>query len=111
MTEISQDKLHQGECKQSKDAKICASTRRELECEKYFKSFCKIFARQNIQNQTNTKHSSNSVDIFKSTTNVLEKRNAKEDSSSTNKSKVLSKIRNRKNLQSNNTTFPGLKFL
>ena len=111
MTENFQDKLHQEECKQSKGAKICASIRRELECEKCSKTFCQIFARQNMQNQTNTKHSINSEDIFKSTKNVLEKRSTKEDSSNTTTSKVLSKICNRKNLHSNNTTFPWLKVL
>ena len=34
MTENSQDTLHQEECKQSKGVKICASIRRELDCEK-----------------------------------------------------------------------------
>ena len=56
-------------------------------------------------------HSINSEDIFKSTKNVLEKRSTKEDSSNTNTSKVLSKIWNRKNLHSSNTTFPWLKVL
>ena len=58
-----------------------------------------------MQNQKNAKHSSNSVDIFKSTKNFLEKLNTKEDSSNTTTSNVLSKIPNRKKLQSNNTTF------
>ena len=111
MNENFQDKLHQEECKQSKDAKICANIRRELECEKCSKTFCQIFARQNMQNQTNAKHSINSEVIFKSTKNVLEKRSTKEDSSNTTTSKVLSKICNRKNLHSNNTTFPWLKVL
>ena len=111
MNENFQDKLHQEECKQSKDAKICANIRRELECEKCSKTFCQIFARQNMQNQTNAKHSINSEDIFKLTKNVLEKRSTKEDSSNTTTSKVLSKICNRKNLHSNNTTFPWLKVL
>ena len=53
MTENFQDKLHQAESKQSKGEKICADIRRELECEKYSKTFCQIFARQNMQNQTN----------------------------------------------------------
>ena len=57
MTEHFQDKLHQDECKQSKGAKICASIRRESECEKCSKTFCQLFARQNMQNQTNAKHS------------------------------------------------------
>ena len=48
MTENFQDKLHQEECK---GAKICASIRRELECEKCSKTFYEIFARQNMPNQ------------------------------------------------------------
>ena len=44
MTENFQYKLPQEKCKQSKGAKICASIRRELECEKCSKFFCKIFA-------------------------------------------------------------------
>ena len=111
MTENFQDKLHQEQCKQSKSAKICGSIRREFECEKCSKTFYQIFARQNMQNQTNAKHSINSEDIFKLTKNVLEKRSTKEDSSNTTTSKVLSKICNRKNLHSNNTTFPWLKVL
>ena len=53
MTENFQDQLHQAESKQSKGEKICAGIRRELECEKYSKTFYQIFARQNMQNQTN----------------------------------------------------------
>ena len=83
MTEHFQDKLHQKECKQSKGGKICVSIRREPECEKCSKTFCQIFARQNMQNQTNSKYSINSEDIFKSTKNVLEKRSTKEDFSNT----------------------------
>ena len=75
MTENFKDNLHQKECKQSKSAKIFASSRRGLECEKCSKAFCNIFVRQNMQNQTNPTDSSNSVDIFKSTKNVLEKLN------------------------------------
>ena len=111
MTENFQEKLHQEDCKQSKCAKTCASIRRELECEKCSKTFCQILERQNMQNQTNAKHSTNSEEIFKSTKNVLEKCNTKDDSSNTTTSKVLSKICKRKNLHSNNTTFPWLKFL
>ena len=47
VTKNFQEKLHQEECKQSKCAKICAS-RRELECEKFSKTFCKLFTRKNI---------------------------------------------------------------
>ena len=64
MTENFQDKLHQEECKQSKGAKICASIRREPECEKCSKSFCQIFPRQNMQNQTNAKNFINSGHIL-----------------------------------------------
>ena len=110
MTENFQDKLHQEERKQSKGAKICAIIKKELECEKCYKTFSKIFARQNMQHQTNAKHSINSEDISKSTRNVLEKRSTKEDSSKTTTSKVLNKICNRKNLHNNNTTFPWLIF-
>ena len=49
MTEIFQNKLHQEECKESKGTKICASIRRELECEKFSKTFCKLFTRQHMQ--------------------------------------------------------------
>ena len=98
MTKNFQDKIHQEECKQSKGSKICASIRRGLECEKCSKTFWKIFARQNMQNQSNAKHASNSEDIFNSTKNVLEKLNTKEDSSTTTTSKVLCNTRNRKNL-------------
>ena len=59
MIENLQEKLHQGKRKQSKGAKICTSIRWELECEKFSKTFCKIFGRQNIQNQNNTNHFSN----------------------------------------------------
>ena len=111
MTKHFQHKLHQEECKQSKGAKICVSIRREPECEKCSKTFCQIFARQNMQNQTNAKHSINSEDIFKSTKNVLEKCSTKEDSSNTTTSNVLSKICNRNNFHSNNTTFSWLKGL
>ena len=62
---------------------------------------CKIKQMQNIPF---------SVDIFKSTKNVLQKRSTKEDSSTPTTSKVF-KICNRKNLHSNNTTFPWLKIL
>ena len=106
MTGNFQDKLHQEECKQSKSAKICASIRRELECKKCFKTFCQIFAKQNMQNQTNAKHSINSEDVFKSTKNVLEKRSTKEHSSNTTTSKVLSETCNRKNFHSNNFKVP-----
>ena len=64
-----------------------------------------------MQNQTNAKLSCNFADIFKSTKSALEKLNTKEDSSNTTTSKILSKILNRKHVQSNNTTFPWLKVL
>ena len=49
-----------------------------------------------MQIQTNTKHSSNADDIFKSAKNLLEKLNPNEDSSKTIISKVLKKITERK---------------
>ena len=111
MTENFQDKLHQVDCKQSKGAKISGVIRRELECEKCSKTFCQIYAIQNMQNQTNAKHFIDSEDVFKSTKNVLEKRSTNEDPSNITTCKVLSKIWNRKNLHSNNTTFRWLKVL
>ena len=48
-----------------------------------------------MQNETNTKHSSNIKKIFKSAKKFLEKLNPKEDSSKTTIFKVLSKILNR----------------
>ena len=60
MTKNFQEKLQQGERKQSKGANNCASIRRELECETCSKTFCKTLARPN---QTNAKHSSNSEEL------------------------------------------------
>ena len=71
MTKNLQEKLHQGNGKQSKGAKICASIRREHEYEKCSKTFCKIFGRQNMQNQTSTKHFSNPDDISVTLTTFL----------------------------------------
>ena len=105
-----QEKLHKAKRKPSKGAKICASNRWKLECEKCSKTFCKIFGRQNMQNQTNTKHFSNPEDIFKSAKNFLEKLNPKEDSSQATIFKVLkAKYLTEKKLQSNNKTFARLK--
>ena len=50
MNENLQEKLNQGELKPSKGAKICASIRWELECEKCSKLFCQRFERQNMIN-------------------------------------------------------------
>ena len=71
MTENLQEKLHQRNGKQSKCVKICASIRRELEYEKCSKTFCKIFGKQNMQNQTNKKHFSNPDDIFKKSVRLM----------------------------------------
>ena len=81
MIENLQEKLHQGERKQSKGAKICANITWELECKKWSKAFLQNIWRQNMQSQTDTKHFSNHEDIFKSAKNFLEKCNPKEDSS------------------------------
>ena len=91
-----QEKLHHVESKQSKSAKIDVSIRLELESEKCNKNFCKIIEKQNMLNQTNTKHSSNPEDIFKYAKKILGKQNTKEDSSKIKKSEVLSKILNGK---------------
>ena len=72
MIENLQEKLHRGKHKQSNSAKLCASIRWELEYEKCSKTFRKIFARQNMQNQTKRKHFSNPEGIFKSAKNFLE---------------------------------------
>ena len=59
-----------------------------------------------MQNQSNAKNCINSEDILKSTKNVLEKINPKQDSSKTTISKVLrKKFLTERKLQSNNTTF------
>ena len=105
MIENLQQKLQKGKRKQSKDAKGCASIRWELECEKSFKTFCKIFGRQNLQNQTNKKHFSNPENIFKSTKNVSEKCNPELDSSKTTVPTVLSKICNRKKISKQQYNF------
>ena len=55
------------------DANICASIRWELECERWPKTFWKIFGRQNMQNETNTKHFSIPEDMFKWAKNVFRK--------------------------------------
>ena len=94
MIENLQEKLHQEEHKQSKGAKICASIRWDLECESCSKTFCKIFGRLNMQNQSNAKHFSNPEDIFKSPKSFLKKLNTKEDSCKTTIFKVQSKIPN-----------------
>ena len=95
MTENFQDKLHQEECKKSKGTSI----RRELEYEKCSKNFPQNIWKTKYTKLNKCKNSSNSVEIFKSTKNVLERLNTKEDSSNTTPSKVLSKICNRKYLQ------------
>ena len=63
--------------------RLIRTLRWELEYEKCSKTFRKIFSRQNMQNETITKHFRNAEDIFKSAKNFLEKRNLKEDSSKT----------------------------
>ena len=81
MTENLQEKLHQGERKQLKGAKMLQNF-----LQKYLEDkICKI-----------KQHFSNPEDIFKSAKNFLEKLNTKEDSFKTTISKFLSKISNRK---------------
>ena len=55
MIENLHKKLHQGKYKHSKGAKIYTSIWWELEWEKCSKTFCKIFRRQNIQNENKYK--------------------------------------------------------
>ena len=74
MIENLHEKLHQGKRNQSKETNVCASIRWELECEKCSKTFCKVFGRQIMQNQTNAKYFSKREDMLKSEKNFLEKR-------------------------------------
>ena len=52
MTENLQNELYQLENSQTKDVKLCANIRLELDGEKCSKTFFKAFERQNVQNQT-----------------------------------------------------------
>ena len=74
-------------------------------CEKCTKTHCKIFGRQNLQNQTNIKRFSSPEDIFKSAKNFFEKLNPKENFSKTTISKVLSKISNRQKTSKQKSNF------
>ena len=96
MTEKIKEKLRQGNSKYSKGAKICASIKWEIVCEKCSKNFSKIFGRQIWKIKKNTKYFSNPNVVFKSAKNSLEKCNPKEDIAKTTISKVLSKTFNRK---------------
>ena len=58
-----QEKLQQG----------YLNNERVQKCEKFSKSFYKIFETQNMQNQTNLEYSSNPKDIFKSAKKKLQK--------------------------------------
>lgn len=64
MNENLQQNFHQGERKRPTDAKMWAIIRWKRECEKCSITLCKIFGRQNMQNQTDTKHSSNPKSLF-----------------------------------------------
>ena len=111
MTENFQDKLHQEECNNQKVQKFVPVLEENLSVKnapklsaKYLQDkTCKIKQMQNIPLTLEG--------IFKSTKSVLGKCSTKEDSPNTTTSKVFSKICNRKNLHSNNTTFPWLKVL
>ena len=99
-----QEKLHQGESKQSETAKICVSIRWKSDGEKCSKTLCKIFERKNKQNSTDAKHSSNPDNIFESAKKLLRKLNPNKSSSKTARSKVLSKLPNRKKQQQKQQT-------
>ena len=94
MTENFQDKLHQEECNNQKVQKFVPVLEENLSVKNAPKLSTKYLQDKTCQ-----------INIF------LEKRSTKDGSSSTTTSKVLSKICNRKNLHSNNTTFPWLKVL
>ena len=111
MTENFQGKLHQEECNNQKVQKFVLVLEENLSVKntpklsaKYLQD--KIYKTKQMQNIPLTLQ-----DIFKSTKSVLGKCNTKEDSSNTTTYKVFSKICNRKNLHSNNTTFLWLKIL
>ena len=111
MTENFQDKLHQEECNYQKVQKFVPVLEDNLivknapkHSAKYLQD--KTWKTKQIQNIPLTLE-----DIFKSTRSILGKCSTKENSSNTTTSKVFSKICNRKNLHSNNTTFPWLKVL
>ena len=71
MTENFQDKLHQEDVNNQKVQKFVPVLEGNLNVKNAPKIFCQIFVRQNMQNQTNAKHSINSKDIFKSTKNFF----------------------------------------
>ena len=111
MTENFQDKLHQEECNNQKVQKFVPVSKENLSV----KNAPKLSAKY-LQDKTGkTKQIQNIPltleDIFKSTKSVLGKCSTKEDYSNTTTSKVFSKMFNRKNLHSKNTTFPWLKVL
>ena len=64
-----------------------------------------------MHNETSTKYSSNSEDIFKSTKKFLEKPNTKWDSSQLSHLKLKPKFPTVRQFQRNNTTFSRLRFL
>ena len=111
MTKNFQDKLHQEECNNLKVQKFVPVLEENLS----MKNAPKLFAKYLQDKTCKTKQMQNIPltleDIFKSTKCVLGKCSTKEDSSNTTSSKVFSKISNRKNLHSNNTTVPWLKVL
>ena len=111
MTENFQDKLHQEDCNNQKVQKFVPVLEENLSV----KNAPKLSAKYLQDKTCKTKQMQNILltlkDIFKSTKSVLGKCSTKEDSSNTSTSKVFSKICNKKNLHSNNTTFTWLKVL
>ena len=111
MTENFQGKLHQEECNNQKVQKFVPVLEENLSV----KNAPKLSAKYLQDKTCKTKQMQNIPltleDIFKSTKSILRKCSTKEDSSNTTTSKVFGKICNRKNLHSNNTTFPWLKLL
>ena len=107
MTKNFQDKLHQEDCNNQKgpvlEENLSVKNAPKLSAKYLQDKTCKTKQMQNILLTLE--------DIFESTKSVLGICSAKEDSSNTTTSKVFSKIFNKKNLHSNNTTFPWLKVL
>ena len=73
MSENFQDNLHQEESKKSKVARICASIRKEPGCEKFSKTFCKVFTRQNMQKICKIKQVQNIPVTLRTFSNQLKK--------------------------------------
>ena len=111
MTENFQDKLHQEECNNQKMQKFVPVLEENLSVKNVPKLSAKYLQGKTCKTKQVQNIPLTLEGIFESTKSVLGKCSTKKDSSNTAKSKVFSKICNRKNLNSNNTFFPWLKVL